>query len=359
VFQGGFLGLDNIGPLDRSHLPEGWVLEQSDGTGWMAFYALSMAAIATILNRSGRPATDLVLKFVEHFALISDGLESQGLWDDGDGFFYDQLRLPDGRRESIRVRSIVGVLPLLGVVAVDEEAVDRAEAVNKRAAALLASAHPVRGGLGDRSLLLGVVSVSRMLRLLTRLFDESEFLSPYGLRALSQQHARDPFVLDVPGMRATIDYEPAESTTGMFGGNSNWRGPIWMPVNFIVVETLGRIGAFFGDDLTVEYPTGSGQQRTLAEAADDLEERLISLFTVGADGRRPCFGWVDRLQRDPRWKDNILFNEYFHGDNGAGLGASHQTGWTGVVAELILRARGAPTPTIAELLARERVEVPS
>jgi hypothetical protein len=231
--------------------------------------------------------------------------------------------------------------------------------VNKRAAALLASAHPVRGGLGDRSLLLGVVSVSRMLRLLTRLFDESEFLSPYGLRALSQQHGQDPFVLDVPGMRATIDYEPAESTTGMFGGNSNWRGPIWMPVNFIVVETLGRIGAFFGDDLTVEYPTGSGRQRTLSEAADDLEERLISLFTVGADGRRPCFGWVDRLQRDPRWKDNILFNEYFHGDNGAGLGASHQTGWTGVVAELILRARGAPTPTIAELLARERVEVPS
>ncbi|HEY1369236.1 MAG TPA: hypothetical protein VGF23_19075 [Gaiellaceae bacterium] len=359
VFEGGFLGLDNIGPIDRSHLPQGWLLEQSDGTGWMGFYALSMAAIASILNRSGRPATDLVLKFVEHFALISDGLDRQGLWDEEDGFFYDQLRLPDGRMVPIRVRSIVGVLPLLAVVAIDEETVDRAENVNKRAAELLGAAHPVRGGLGDRSLLLGVVSVSRMLRLLTRLFDESEFLSPYGLRALSRFHARQPFTLDVPGLHASIDYEPAESTTGMFGGNSNWRGPVWMPVNFLVVETLTRLGAFFGDDLKVEYPTGSGRQHTIEETAADLRERLISLFVVGPDGRRPCFGWVDRLQRDPRWKDNVLFNEYFHGENGAGLGAAHQTGWTGLVAELILRARGAPTLTLAELVPAGRERVPS
>jgi hypothetical protein len=351
VFEGGFLGLDNIGPIDRSHLPADWVLEQSDGTGWMGFYALSMAALATILNRRGRPATDLVLKFLEHFSLIADALESQGLWDETDGFFYDQLRLPDGRARPIKVRSIVGVLPLLGVVAVDEDAVDRAEAVNKRAAALLESAHPVRGGLGDRSLLLGVVGVDRVLRLLTRLLDESEFLSPYGLRAVSRRHAEQPFVLDVEGMRSTIDYEPAESTTGMFGGNSNWRGPIWMPVNFLVVEALNRYARFFGDDLRIEYPTGSGREYTLDAVVADLQERLISLFLVGPDGRRPCFGWVERLQRDPAWKDNLLFHEYFQGDNGAGLGASHQTGWTGLVAELILRARGAPPPTLAELMA--------
>jgi hypothetical protein len=350
VFEGGFLGLDNIGPIDRSHLPADWVLEQSDGTGWMGFYALSMAALATILNRRGRPATDLVLKFVEHFSLISNALESQGLWDETDGFFYDQLRLPDGRARPIKVRSIVGVLPLLGVVAIDEDAVDRAEAMNKHAAALLASAHPVRGGPGDRRLLLGVVGVTRVLRLLTRLFDESEFLSPYGLRAVSRHHADQPFVLDVEGMRSTIDYEPAESTTGMFGGNSNWRGPIWMPVNFLVVEALTRYARFFGDDLRIEYPTGSGHERTLDAVVADLQERLISLFVVGGDGRRPCFGWVDRLQRDPAWKDNLLFHEYFHGDNGAGLGASHQTGWTGLVAELILRARGRATPTLGELI---------
>jgi hypothetical protein len=350
VFEGGFLGLDNIGPLDRSHIPQGWLLEQSDGTGWMGFYALSMAAVATILTARGRPATDLVTKFLEHFALISDALESQDLWDETDGFYYDQLCLPDGTTHPLKVRSIVGIMPLLGVAAIDERIVDRAEAVNKRAATMLASAHPISGPPGGRRLLLGVVPVSRLLRLLTRLFDESEFLSPYGLRALSRAHAEHPFTLDVPGMQSTIDYEPAESTTGMFGGNSNWRGPVWMPVNFLVVEALARYGQFFADDLRIEYPTGSGHEHTLDQIVVDLRDRLISLFVVGPDGRRPCFGWVDRLQHDPAWKDNVLFNEYFHGDNGAGLGASHQTGWTGLVAELILRARGLPVPTIGELL---------
>jgi hypothetical protein len=356
VFEGGFLGLDNIGPIDRSHLPEGWLLEQSDGTGWMGFYALTMAAVASILNARGRPATDLVLKFLEHFALISEALESQGLWDEADGFFYDRLRLPDGRTESIKVRSIVGVLPLLGVAAIDEDVVERAEAVNKRAAELLVSAHQVSGAFGERRLLLGVVGVNRVLRLLTRLFDEDEFLSPYGLRAVSRTHAEHPFALDVAALHATIDYEPAESTTGMFGGNSNWRGPLWMPVNFLVVEALTRYARFFGDELEVEYPTGSGRMRTLDSAAADLRERLISIFVAGADGRRPCFGWVERLQQDPAWKDNILFNEYFHGDNGAGLGASHQTGWTGLVAELILRARGVPIPTLGDLVTGPRSE---
>jgi hypothetical protein len=350
VFEGGFLGLDNIGPLDRSHLPPGWLLEQSDGTGWMGFYALGMAAIASILTSRGRAADDLILKFLEHFALISEAFETQALWDEADGFFYDRLRLPDGRELPIGVRSIVGVLPLLGVAAIDEDAVERAETVNKRAADMLRSAHPVGGPLGGRRILLGVVGVPRLLRLLSRLFDEGEFLSPYGLRAVSRTCAEHPFVLDVDGTQATIDYEPAESTTGMFGGNSNWRGPVWMPVNFLVVEALTRYARFFGDELKLDYPTGSGHEHTLAEIAADLRERLIALFVRDADGRRPCFGWVDRLQNDPAWRDNVLFNEYFHGDNGAGLGASHQTGWTGLVAELILRARGVPVPTLGELL---------
>ena len=357
VFEGGFLGLDNIGPLDRSHLAAGWLLEQSDGTGWMGFYALGMAAIATILNARGRPTADLVMKFLEHFALISEVFESQDLWDEGDGFFYDQLRLPDGQTYSLKVRSIVGILPLLGVAAIDEELVDRAETVNKRAAELLSGAHPVAGLPGQRRLLLGVVGVGRLRRLLSRLFDESEFLSPYGLRAVSRWHAEHPFTLDVPGLQATIDYEPAESTTGMFGGNSNWRGPIWMPVNFLVIEALARYGRFFGNELQVEYPEGSGHEHSLDEIVVDLRERLISLFTVDSDGRRPCFGRVDRLQHDPAWKDNVLFNEYFHGDNGAGLGASHQTGWTGLAAELILRARGTPVPTLGELMGRNSADL--
>jgi hypothetical protein len=251
------------------------------------------------------------------------------------------------------------VLPLLGVAAIDEEIVDRAETVNKRAAELLRAAHPAAGGPENRLLLLGVVGVTRVVRLLSWLFDEDEFLSPHGLRAVSKTCAEHPFVLDVEGMRASIDYEPAESTSGMFGGNSNWRGPVWMPVNFLVVEALGRYARFFGDELKVEYPTGSGKEHTLEEIAADLRERLISLFVVGDDGRRPCFGWVSRLQEDPAWKDNVLFNEYFHGDNGAGLGASHQTGWTGLVAELILRSRGVPVATLGELMARVPTAAPA
>jgi hypothetical protein len=350
VFEGGFLGLDNIGPIDRSHIPPGWLLEQSDGTGWMGFYALTMGAIASVLNNRGRPAADLVIKFLEHFAIISEALNTQGLWDEEDGFFYDRLRLPDGRELPIQVQSIVGVLPMLGVAAIEEELARRAETVNKRAADLLRRSHDVFGDSQNRLILLGVVDVKRVLRILTRLFDEDEFLSPYGLRALSRTCAEHPFVLDVDGTQWAIDYEPAESTTAMFGGNSNWRGPVWMPVNFLVIEALTRYARFFGDSLKVEYPTGSGRELTLAEIATDLRRRLIALFIPGDDGRRPSFGWVERLQTDPAWKDNIMFFEYFHGDNGAGLGASHQTGWTGLVSELILRVRGVPTMTLGQLL---------
>jgi Mannosylglycerate hydrolase MGH1-like glycoside hydrolase domain/Glycosyl hydrolase family 63 C-terminal domain len=348
LFEGGFLGLDNIGPLDRSHLPVGGTLEQSDATGWMAFYALSMAAIASILNRSGRrPTLDLVLKFLEHFAQIRNAMDTLGVWDDADGFYYDKLVTPDGTAVPVKVRSMVGVIPLLAAVVVDEEAIGRAEAVGKASARLLdqlggprhlAEQGLLRGEPGDRRLLLGVVGVEHLTKLLATLFDEAEFLSPHGLRALSAFHRDHPYELDVEGLRASIDYEPAESTTGMFGGNSNWRGPVWFPLNYLLISALERYHRFFGDQLTVEYPTG-GPRRTLDQVAADLRQRLIDLFVVGPDGRRPCFGGVDRLQHDPAWSGNLVFNEYFHGDNGAGLGASHQTGWTGLVGDLI---RGRP-----------------
>ncbi len=366
VFEGGFLGLDNIGPIDRSHLPQGHALEQSDGTGWMAFYALSMAGIASILNRHGRPANDLVLKFLEHFALISDAIRTQGLWDDEDGFFYDQLRRPDGSVVPVKVRSIVGILPLLAVAVVDEQALVRARAVGKRFADLLdrrnlepdllGSRGELRGEPGQRRLLLGAVEVEHVLRLFETLFDEKAFLSPYGLRALSREHLDRPYRLEVGGVEAAIDYEPAESTTAMFGGNSNWRGPIWLPVNYLVVSALLRYARFFGEEMTIEYPTGSGTQESLGTVAEDVRRRLISLFLVGTDGRRPCFGWVDRFQHDPAWKDNLLFNEYFHGDNGAGLGAGHQTGWTGLVADMIRRSNGHYVPTLGELMEQASVD---
>jgi hypothetical protein len=360
LFQGGFLGLDNIGPIDRSHLPYGNSLEQSDATGWMAFYALNMGAIAAVLDRNGRPADDLIMKFLEHFALISRAMRTSGVWDEEDGFYCDQLRLPDGSTHPIRVRSIVGILPLLAVAVIREGMLEQAMTVGKRFANLLGdvdlerlqSEGALRGEPGQRTLLLGTVGIDRVMRLFTALFDESEFLSPYGLRALSRRYADHPYELVAGDIRATIDYEPAESTTGMFGGNSNWRGPVWFPVNYLVISALGRYARFFGDTLTVEYPTGSGNETTLGDVGADLRRRLISLFLVGEDGRRPCFGWVERLQNDPNWKDNLVFNEYFHGDNGAGLGASHQTGWTGIVADLILRDRGGDESLPGDLLLR-------
>jgi hypothetical protein len=357
VFEGGFLGLDNIGPIDRSHLPDGYVLEQADATGWMAAYALTMAVIAALLNRTTRPATDLIVKFLEHFSLIAEAMEAKGLWDEEDGFYYDQLRRPDGTVVPIRVRSMVGVLPLMAFAVVDEAILDRARLLGKHFGRLLERHDEQRrrpGGVepGNGRALVGVVGVDHLRRILTRLFDEEAFLSPYGLRALSRWHRDHPFHLDMGGYQTAIDYEPAESTTSMFGGNSNWRGPIWFPVNYVVVDAMIRYARYFGDDLMLEYPTGSGERHTFAEIGDDLRERLISLFLVGEDGRRPCHGWVDKLQNDPHWKDNVVFNEYFHGDNGAGLGASHQTGWTGIVADLIRRHRNADIPTIGDVIQR-------
>jgi hypothetical protein len=356
LFEGGFLGLDNIGPLDRSHLPVGGTLQQSDATGWMAFYALVMGTMAAALTRAGkRPDVDLVLKFLEHFAGISAALETQGLWDETDGLNYDRLVTPDGRHIPVKVRSMVGIIPALAAIVVDEQMLLSSQLMGKQFAgfleemglrdpASLTARGLLRGEAPNRELLLGVIGIERLGRLFSKVFDESEFLSPYGLRAISAYHRDHPYVLEVEGLRATIDYEPAESTTDMFGGNSNWRGPIWFPLNYLLVSVLERYRRFFGDEFTVEYPTGSGQKRTPETIINDLWDRLISIFLVGPDGRRPCFGWVERMQHDPNWKDNVLFNEYFHGDNGAGLGASHQTGWTGLVADMIRRRHGAVQP---------------
>jgi hypothetical protein len=356
LFEGGFLGLDNIGPLDRSHLPVGGTLQQSDATGWMAFYALVMGIMAAALTRAGnRPDVDLVLKFLEHFAGISAALDSQSLWDETDGLNYDRLVTPDGTHIPVKVRSMVGIIPALAAIVVDEQMLLRSQLMGKQFSGFLQGMglrDPdalklrglLRGEAPNRQLLLGVMAIERLARLFSKVFDESEFLSPYGLRAISAYHRDHPYVLEVEGMRAMIDYEPAESTTDMFGGNSNWRGPIWFPLNYLLVSVLERYRRFFGDEFTVEYPTGSGQQHTLEAIIDDLWDRLISIFLVGPDGRRPCFGWVERMQHDPNWKNNLLFNEYFHGDNGAGLGASHQTGWTGLVADMIRRRHGAVQP---------------
>ncbi|GAA3220821.1 glucosidase [Dactylosporangium siamense] len=336
LFQGGFLGLDNIGPIDRSHLPPGYRLEQSDATAWMAFYCLNLLEMARELARHNPALDDLVVKFLEHFALISEAMRANDLWDEQDGFYYDMLRAPDGSSTPLRVRSMVGVIPLFATKALHREDFDRVRRLSKSFAEM--PAHQVLSDDGDTGLMaVGVAAHGRARRILPHLFDEESFLSPYGLRALSRWHATHPFSVELPGWTARVSYEPAESTTGMFGGNSNWRGPLWMPLNYLVLRTLEDYHTNLGDAVKIEYPTGSGRQCTAGEIAEDLRQRMLSLYRRGADGRRPAFGWVDRLQHDPNWRDNLLFYEYFHADNGAGLGAMHQTGWTGLLAELIAR----------------------
>jgi hypothetical protein len=353
VFEGGFLGLDNIGPIDRSHLPDGYLLEQSDATGWMGAYALAMASIAAVLNWTGaRKTQDLVMKFLEHFAGIRQALDQQGLWDPADGLFYDRLTTPQGDAVPVKVRSMVGIIPALAAAVIDGDMLQNALDFNKLFKRFLeregvgdieklVQTPQLRGEGADRRLLLSVARPDQLERLFAKLFDESEFLSPHGLRALSAYHRDHPYQFDVAGYRASIDYEPAESTTSMFGGNSNWRGPVWMPVNYLVVEVLERYHRFYGADLELEYPVGSGKRLTLDLVQADLQDRLISLFTRDADGRRPCFGGTEKMQADPAWKDNLIFSEYFHGDNGAAIGAFHQTGWTGLIADVILRRHGA------------------
>ena len=343
VFSGGFLGLDNVSPIDRSNLPEGVTLEQADGTAWMAYYALSMLVIALELAEENDVYLDMVVKFAEQFALIARALDSQELYDAEDGFFYDRLAFPSGERIPVKVQTISGLIPLLPAVGLPLTAAERVQTLGKRFARLRESwaetgERPVGHvrDLGDRQMLLvSVVEPERLRPTLREFFDESAFLSPYGLRSVSKRYDGKPYTLEgLPG--ATIDYEPAESTTTMFGGNSNWRGPVWMPLNYLAIRSFVNFHRFFGDDFTVEYPTGSGQERTFAAVAQDLADRIIATWLPGPDGHRPVYGSTRKLRDDPAWKDNLLFFEYFHGDNGAGLGAMHQTGWTALVADLIL-----------------------
>jgi hypothetical protein len=347
VFEGGFLGLDNIGVFDRSApLPTGGYLEQADGTAWMALYCENMLEIAAELALTDPDYADMALKFVEHFLWIASAMTHLGqdtaMWDEADGFFYDVLRMPDGRAERLKVRSMVGLLPLCAattfdgvVLAMYPEVAERARRFLEARPELRAAIHdPVETGVAGRRL-ASILNETRLRRVLATMLDEEEFLSPFGIRSLSRYHLAHPYVFRTGGQEFRVSYLPAESDTGMFGGNSNWRGPIWMPVNALIVRALLQYYAYFGDGFTVECPTGSGRHMTLYEVAGELTRRLSAVFLRGADGRRPVYGGTEKFQRDPHWRDCILFYEYFHGDNGAGLGASHQTGWTGIVARLL------------------------
>ncbi len=345
VFEGGFLGLDNIGLFDRSaSLPVDGVLEQSDGTAWMAAYCLNLLEISLTLARHDHTYEDLATKFFEHFAYIASALNDQGLWDEEDGFYYDVVKFSAGGQQPLRARSGVGLVPLFAVTVLEAETAarlpdfaDRAGwfAANKpQYADVIAHCH----ALGqEQTRLLSVVDPERFVRILGTVLDEKEFLSDHGLRALSARHRDHPYTVELGGRQFTVDYEPGESTSGLFGGNSNWRGPVWMPINYLVVEALGRYARWFGDELKVEMPAGSGRTATIPQVMQGLADRLIGLFLDDADGRRPVFGPYEKFQTDPAWHDLLLFHEYFHGDTGQGLGASHQTGWTGLVADLVIR----------------------
>jgi hypothetical protein len=346
IFEGGFLGLDNIGVFDRSKpLPTGGFMEQADGTAWMGMYCLTMLHIAIELVPHDKSYEDIASKFFEHFLYIASAMNrlgGGGLWDEDDGFFYDRLRLPDGRKIPMRLRSLVGLIPLFAVTTLDADAIDRMPGfkrrmnwfIKHRADLCLNIASITRPGQKERTL-LSLVAPSRLQRVLQMMLDESEFLSPHGIRGISRYHKDHPFVLDADGQEYSVRYEPAESTTNLFGGNSNWRGPVWFPVNYLMIESLQRFHHYFGDEMQVEFHTGSGVKMNLAQVACELSRRLSRLFLRDEHGRRPVFGGAEKFQSDPHFRDHILFYEYFHGDNGAGLGASHQTGWTALVAKLL------------------------
>jgi hypothetical protein len=348
VFEGGFLGLDNIGVFDRSApLPTGGHLEQADGTAWVSLFCQNMLEISVELAAHDSFFEDMAAKFADHFLLIAHAMNQtgkDGMWDEDDGFYYDVLRLPDGSATRLKVRSMVGLLPLCATTVVEpwqRQRVPRVAAVlRERLRAmpgLRDSVHPTgvgHRGYGDRGI-IALVKPDRLRRILSRMLDENEFLSSYGIRALSRYHAAHPYVVNVHGQEYRVNYLPAESDTAMFGGNSNWRGPIWMPVNALLIRALLSFYLFYGDDFKVECPTGSNRHLNLFEVAREIAGRLARIFLRDQSGRRPVYGGTEKFQTDPHWRDYILFYEYFHGDNGAGLGASHQTGWTGVVARLI------------------------
>jgi mannosylglycerate hydrolase MGH1-like protein len=344
VFEGGFLGLDNIGVFDRSAaLPTGGYLEQADGTAWMALFCQNMLEIGVVLALDKPAYADMCVKFIEHFLWIASSLahagEDVGMWDEEDGFFYDVLRLPDNQSQRLKVRSMVGLLPLCAVTVFEGALIakypDLAQRFSKFLAArpeLTAFIHdPAKRGHAGR-LLAAVLNETKLRRVLAKMLDENEFLSPYGIRSISRYHAEHPYVFRVGDQEYRVSYVPGESDTGMFGGNSNWRGPIWMPVNALIVRALLSYHTYYGKDFTIECPTGSGRYMNLYQVAEEITRRLGSIFLRGRDGQRPVYGGTRKFQDDPHWRDYLLFYEYFHGDNGAGLGASHQTGWTGVIA---------------------------
>ncbi|MGB9471536.1 MAG: hypothetical protein WBQ59_19475, partial [Candidatus Acidiferrum sp.] len=348
IFQGGFLGLDNIGVFDRSApLPTGGHLEQSDGTSWMGMYCLNMLAIALELAKDDMAYEDVASKFFEHFVHIAHamndiGTDSRSLWDDGDGFYYDLLHLPNGEDHFMKIRSMVGLIPLFAVETLEPEVVDRLPGFKRRMQWFIDNHADVpehiemtqRSPRGVRRQ-LSLANRKQLKRMLKRMLDEAEFFSPHGIRALSRYHLDHPYEVQVNGHTSRVDYEPAESSSGIFGGNSNWRGPVWFPLNYLLIESLQKFHHYYGEDFKVECPTYSGKEVDLWQVSTEISRRLTRLFLRDKNGRRPFSGNNDLFNKDPHWRDLILFYEYFHGDNGAGLGASHQTGWTGLVAKLL------------------------
>jgi hypothetical protein len=348
VFEGGFLGLDNIGIFDRSApLPTGGHLEQADGTAWMALFSQNMMELAVELVPHDSTYGDMVTKFLEHFLYIAGGMNrpgQEGMWDEEDGFYYDLLRLPDGSAQRLKVRSMVGLLPLCATTVVEPwqrelvpQVLTAMQARARQMPELMKGIHPAgpgHWGVNDRGI-FALLNPERLRRILSKMLDENEFLGPYGLRALSKFHEKNPYIFHVNGQEYRVGYLPAESDSGMFGGNSNWRGPVWMPVNVMIIRALLNFHLYYGDNFKIECPTGSGKMMNLFEVSKELADRLTRTFLRNEEGRRPVYGWTEKFQSDPHWRDLILFYEYFHGDNGAGLGASHQTGWTGCVAKVI------------------------
>jgi len=347
LFAGGFLGLDNIGVFDRSaELPTGGHLEQADGTAWMAFFCATMLSMALELASEDPAYEDVASKFFEHFVSIVDAMNTlggMGLWDEEDGFYYDQLHL-GGQQIPLKVRSMVGLIPLFAVEALEEEVLAKLPGFRRRMQWFLDNRRDLAHNISymacsedaaDAHRLLAIPSRERLEKVLRYLLDEKEFLSPYGVRALSRVHMSHPYVFRVRGMEHRVDYDPGESTTGLFGGNSNWRGPIWFPVNYLLVEALERYHHFYGSGLKVECPVGSGRFLNLSEVSREIARRLASCFLPDRSGARPCHGGDPRFARDPFWRDLVLFHEYFHGDTGRGVGASHQTGWTALVVRCL------------------------
>ncbi len=356
IFQGGFLGMDNISIFDRSAiLPTGGHIDQSDGTAWMGAYCLTMLEIALELAMENPVYQDVATKLFEHFLRIADAMSNCGgkgyqMWDEEDGFFYDMLHLPDGTIFPLKVRSMVGLLPLFAVETVEPDCLEKMPVFNRRLHWFVSNRPHLSGnmanvdvpGAGKRHL-FAILTRERLVRVLQKMLDENEFLSDYGIRSVSKYHQAHPYNLHVNGQTHTISYMPAESQSGLFGGNSNWRGPIWFPINYLIIESLQKFHHYYGDDLKVECPTGSGQMMTLNEVATELSKRLMRLFLRDETGQRPIYGTQRVFQEEPHWRDLILFHEYFHGDTGTGLGASHQTGWTGLVAKLLQQSGGKTT----------------